>query len=94
MCLLGEGALISGFDKSTLLHERESTATWKQQYMGLPQFDLPSTEEIDAFPADKFLIAASFYPVPLGRPSKKRLMGAIDFWGKKAKRARNTPGLT
>ena len=63
-------------------------------YHYFPQFDLPSTEEIDAFPADKFLIAASSYPVPRGRPSKKRLMGAIDFWGKKAKRARNTPGLT
>ena len=81
-CLV-KAALISGFDVSKLLHERESTATWKRQYMGLPQFDLPSTEEIDACPADKFLVAASSYPTPRGRPSTKRLKGAIDFWGKK-----------
>jgi hypothetical protein len=87
-CLV-KAALISGFDLSKLLHERESAVTWKRQYTGLPEFNLPSTEEIHACPADKFLVAASSYPVPRGRPSTKRLKGAIDFWDKKSKRARN-----
>ena len=93
-CLV-KAALISGFDVSKLLHERESTATWKRQYVGLPQtqYDLPSTEEINACPADKLLVAASSYPTPSGRPSTNRLKGAIDFWKKKAKRARINPAL-
>jgi hypothetical protein len=86
-CLV-KAALVSGFDLSNLVHDRESTVTWKRQYVGLPNFKLPSTEEIDACPADKFLVAASAYPVPRGRPSTKRLKGAIDFWEKKTKRAR------
>ena len=85
-CLV-KASLMSGFDLHNLVHERDSTVTWKQQYKGLPEFKLPSTEEIDACPADKFLVAASSYPVPRGRPSTKRMKGAIDFWAKKKKRA-------
>ena len=36
--------------------------------MGLPNFKFPSTEEIDAVPEDKFLVAASAYPVPAASP--------------------------
>jgi len=86
-CLI-KAALVSGFDVSKLVHERDGALNWKRQYTGLPRFDLPSTEAIDACPADKFLVAASSYPVPRGRPSTKRMKGAIDFWEKKAKRAR------
>ena len=81
-CLV-KASLMSGFDLSNLVR----TVTWKHQYMGLPEFKLPSIEEIDACPADKFLVAASSYPVPRGRPSTKRMKGAIDFWAKKKKRA-------
>ena len=83
-CLV-KAALISGFDLSNFVHVRDSTITWKQQYMGLPEFKLPNTEEIDACPADMFLVAASSNPVPRGRPSTKRMKGAIDFWKSKKK---------
>jgi len=42
--------------------------------MGLPNFKFPSTEEIDAVPGDKFLVAASaltLYP----RPPREALEG-------------------
>ena len=91
-CLV-KAALVSGFDLSKLVHERDSAVTWRRQYMDLPEFNLPSTEEIDACPADKFLVAASCYPVPRGRPSTKRLEGAIDFYKMQSKRARVAPGV-
>lgn len=90
-CLV-KAALVSGFDLSKLVHKRDTVETWREQYLNLPEFNLPSTEEIDACPADRFLVAASSYPIPRGRPSTKRLKGAIDFWEKKSKRARVTEG--
>jgi hypothetical protein len=86
-CLL-LAAKASGFDIANLLHERDTAVNWTRQYTGLPDFKIPGTEEIDACPADNFLVAAAAYPVPRGRPSTKRKKGAIDFWEKKAKRAR------
>ena len=86
-CLV-KAATASGFDLAELLHERDSVQTWKQQYMGLPDFKLPSTEEIETCQSDKFLVAASSYPVPRGRPSTKRRQGAIDMWGNKKKKPR------
>ena len=86
-CLV-KAAKVSGFDLRILVQERDTAVNWKHQYTGLPKFELPGTEQIEACPADSFLLPASEYPIPRGRPSTKRLKGAIDFWGKKAKRAR------
>jgi hypothetical protein len=86
-CLL-KAAKASGFDVASMLHERDTVVNWTRQYTDLPDFKLPSTEEIEACPADIFLLAAPSCPVPRGRPSTKRLKGAMDFWGNKAKRAR------
>lgn len=86
-CLL-KAAKASGFDITSMLHERDGILNFKYQYTDLPEFTLPSTEDLDACPADKFLVAASSYPIPRGRPSKRRFKGAIDQWKKKKKRAR------
>ena len=84
-CLM-KAAKASGFDMATMVHKRDTADNWKEQYTGLPDFKVPSTEEIESCPADNFLVAAASYPVPRGRPSTKRLKGAIDFW-KAKKRA-------
>jgi hypothetical protein len=83
-----KAAKASGFDVASMLCEHDTAVNCTRQYTGLTDFKLPSTEEIAACPADNFLVAALSCLVPRGRPSNKRLKGAMDFWGNKAKHDR------
>ena len=81
----------AGVDPCTLLSERHLTTTWQYQYATTPGYAVPSTELLDSadsLAASEQLCAPVELPLQPGRPTKKRIQGAIDAVSKHAAQAR------
>ena len=70
----------------TLLGDRDTVATYKAQYTGLSEFQLPDTGALDDMDKDKTLRHPFAYPVPKGAPSKTRKDNAAKRTNKRLKK--------
>jgi hypothetical protein len=77
-----------GLPWASLLNEHDSVKTWKEQYEDLPTFIVPGTEQLESITPDPFLVAAAGYPIPRGRPSKKRKKGVVEGFKQKSQAAK------
>ena len=61
------------------LDEHDTVDTWKEQYMGLPEYKIPGNEVVHLLPSDGLApLPPVTYPLKPGRPTKARIRSAAE----------------
>jgi hypothetical protein len=72
-----------GVDIGAFLDDHDTVKTWKQQYVGLPAFKIPGSEDILLLPDDGLApLPPVTYPQKAGRPSMARIKSAGEQYRK------------
>ena len=66
----------AGTDPALLLEARDTAKFWKELYEDLPEIAVPGSEFLA--PGQSGLLAPPAKPIAPGRPSTKRIKGAMD----------------
>ena len=62
-----------------LLDEHDTANTWKEKYMGLPEYKIPGNEVVHLLPSDGLApLPPVTYPLKPGRPTKARIRSAAE----------------